>query len=256
MFEKNFFLIQIPFFPNPFSCSARFLWKRIPLNIKNTDVELEKIHSVYICLWNNDIAGFFKTINYEWSNNIAELMFELRGLFNSISFLLYFLSGIRIILCFFFVKLNRKNIQRNSWIGGQSIHVIVRGFSMQHVESDTWCYNRTVQQFGVGNSRRQFSTFDSTTSSTWSQSQYGNFWKFVSQINWFCVIFGKLTLCDRFNYIFVNPKSNNDINKHIKCKKNNHRLRKDSNLNKYFLHKRLEGFYLIVLPQRIAGDAR
>ncbi|XP_055299582.1 COP9 signalosome complex subunit 8 [Sitodiplosis mosellana] len=58
--------------------SARFLWKRIPLNVKTGNIELEKIHSVYICLWNNDIAGFFKIINYEWSNNIAELMFELR----------------------------------------------------------------------------------------------------------------------------------------------------------------------------------
>lgn len=62
------------------SCSARFLWKRIPIQFKAGNVELEKIHSVYICLWNNDIAGFFKIINYEWSNNIAELMFELRGL--------------------------------------------------------------------------------------------------------------------------------------------------------------------------------
>lgn len=62
-----------------FSCSARFLWKRIPLHIKSGNIELETIHSIYICLWNNDITGFFKTINYEWSNNIAELMFELRG---------------------------------------------------------------------------------------------------------------------------------------------------------------------------------
>lgn len=61
------------------SCSARFLWKRIPLQIKTGNVALEKIHNVYVCLWNNDIAGFFKIINYEWSSNIAELMFELRG---------------------------------------------------------------------------------------------------------------------------------------------------------------------------------
>lgn len=40
---------------------------------------MEKIHDVYICLWNNDIAGFFKAINYEWSNSVAEIMFELRG---------------------------------------------------------------------------------------------------------------------------------------------------------------------------------
>lgn len=61
------------------SCSARFLWKRIPSNIKAGNVELEKIHNVYVCLWNNDIAGFFKIINHEWSSNVAELMFELRG---------------------------------------------------------------------------------------------------------------------------------------------------------------------------------
>lgn len=62
-----------------FSCSARFLWKRIPANVKTGNVELEKIHKVYTCLWNNDIAGFFNAINYEWSSNIAEIMFELRG---------------------------------------------------------------------------------------------------------------------------------------------------------------------------------
>lgn len=51
----------------------------MPFNMKSGNVELEKIHAVYLCLWNNDIAGFFKAINYEWSNNIAELMEDLRG---------------------------------------------------------------------------------------------------------------------------------------------------------------------------------
>lgn len=64
------------------SSSARFLWKRIPANAKTGNVEMEKIHDVYVCLWNNDFAGFFKAINYEWSSSVAEIMFELRGKHN------------------------------------------------------------------------------------------------------------------------------------------------------------------------------
>lgn len=60
--------------------NARFLWKRIPHTVKQGNVELEKIWSIYNHLWNNDVTGFFKAINYEWSNNVAELMFELKGI--------------------------------------------------------------------------------------------------------------------------------------------------------------------------------
>lgn len=60
-------------------CSARFLWKRIPSNIKSSDPELEKIWIVFDHLWYNNISGFFKAINHEWSNNVAELMYELKG---------------------------------------------------------------------------------------------------------------------------------------------------------------------------------
>lgn len=60
-------------------CSARFLWKRIPQNVKSSNVELDKIYTVFNHLWHNNISGFFKAINHEWSNNVAELMFELKG---------------------------------------------------------------------------------------------------------------------------------------------------------------------------------
>lgn len=33
---------------------------------------------VYQCLWNNDLPGFYKEVNYEWSRNVAETMFELK----------------------------------------------------------------------------------------------------------------------------------------------------------------------------------
>lgn len=51
----------------------------MPASAKTGNVEMEKIYDVYICLWNNDTAGFFKAINYEWPSNVAEIMFELRG---------------------------------------------------------------------------------------------------------------------------------------------------------------------------------
>lgn len=63
------------------SVSARFLWKRIPQSVKSANAELEKMYTVYNFLWHNNIAGFFKAINHEWSNTVAELMFELKGKF-------------------------------------------------------------------------------------------------------------------------------------------------------------------------------
>lgn len=59
--------------------NARFLWKRIPATVKQGNVELEKIWTIYNYLWTNDVSNFFKTIAYEWSTNVAELMFELKG---------------------------------------------------------------------------------------------------------------------------------------------------------------------------------
>uniref|UniRef100_A0A182J4N1 CSN8/PSMD8/EIF3K domain-containing protein n=1 Tax=Anopheles atroparvus TaxID=41427 RepID=A0A182J4N1_ANOAO len=58
--------------------SARFLWKRIPQNMKAGHSELEQMYKVYVSLWNNDTAGFYKAINHDWSKHVSELMFELK----------------------------------------------------------------------------------------------------------------------------------------------------------------------------------
>ncbi|KFB43040.1 AGAP008857-PA-like protein [Anopheles sinensis] len=40
--------------------------------------ELEQMYKVYVSLWNNDTAGFYKAINHDWSKHVSELMFELK----------------------------------------------------------------------------------------------------------------------------------------------------------------------------------
>ncbi|XP_052897614.1 COP9 signalosome complex subunit 8 [Anopheles moucheti] len=61
--------------------SARFLWKRIPQNMKTGNVELDQMYKVYVALWNNNTAGFYKAINHDWSKHVSELMFELKEKF-------------------------------------------------------------------------------------------------------------------------------------------------------------------------------
>lgn len=63
-----------------FRCNARFLWKRIPNNVKEGNKELEQMHQVFKCLWNNNMVQFNEAINFEWSRDVAELMFELKGI--------------------------------------------------------------------------------------------------------------------------------------------------------------------------------
>lgn len=65
-----------------FRCNARFLWKRIPNNVKEGNKELEQMHQVFKCLWNNNMVQFNEAINFEWSRDVAELMFELKGIEN------------------------------------------------------------------------------------------------------------------------------------------------------------------------------
>ncbi|EAT40448.1 AAEL007821-PA [Aedes aegypti] len=58
--------------------NARYLWKRIPPSVKTGHSELEQMYKVFQCQWNNDTAGFYKAINYDWSKHVSELMFELK----------------------------------------------------------------------------------------------------------------------------------------------------------------------------------
>lgn len=60
------------------SANARYLWKRIPSSVKCGNVELDKLWTVYVSLWQNDLITFFKAVSFSWSPNVAELMSELR----------------------------------------------------------------------------------------------------------------------------------------------------------------------------------
>lgn len=123
--------------------------------------------------------------------------YEVRP-YSILSYFFSFFDSKFIVGIFYVYLIYRKDVQRDSWFDCQSIHVIVRGFSMQHVESDARRHSRAVQQFRMGNSRRRLSAFDCTTPSARSQSQHRIIRKSVGQIDGFRVIFGELTLCDRF----------------------------------------------------------
>lgn len=69
---------------------ARFLWKRIPQNLKNA--ELEQLYKVFESLWHNRFAQFYIQINYNWSPSIARIMIELKGEFPSAPKLLLILK--------------------------------------------------------------------------------------------------------------------------------------------------------------------
>lgn len=48
--------------------------------MKEGNKELEQMHQVFKCLWNNNMVQFNEAINFEWSRDVAELMFELKGI--------------------------------------------------------------------------------------------------------------------------------------------------------------------------------
>lgn len=119
-----------------------------------------------------------------------------------------FLQILELTLVFRWI-FTRKNVQRDSGIDFKSVYVTLRGFPVQHVESDAWCYNGAVQQFGMGNPRRQLSTVDFTTSSARCQSQHGIGRKSLGQINGFRFLPGNLIhwKIDQHRLHLINPLS-------------------------------------------------
>ena len=68
-FNFNFYVFRI---------SARFLWKRIPVAVKNGNQEIDQMHKIYECLWKNEMIEFYKLMDYKWSQGVAEVMYELK----------------------------------------------------------------------------------------------------------------------------------------------------------------------------------
>jgi len=59
--------------------NANYLWKRMPQSIKIGNKELERMRQIYRHLLDNDYPAFYRTIEFEWSRNIVEIMFELKN---------------------------------------------------------------------------------------------------------------------------------------------------------------------------------
>uniref|UniRef100_A0A1B6CHB9 CSN8/PSMD8/EIF3K domain-containing protein n=1 Tax=Clastoptera arizonana TaxID=38151 RepID=A0A1B6CHB9_9HEMI len=60
-------------------CNAKFLWKRIPLSIKTTNVEVGQIWEVGKAMWQRDFPAVYSAIAaVQWSEGVAPIMKVLR----------------------------------------------------------------------------------------------------------------------------------------------------------------------------------
>lgn len=63
-----------------FSNSARFLWKSIPLEIKESRPEIVAVWKIGQCLWTRDYAGVYNAIRgFDWSAEIAGMVVAFSG---------------------------------------------------------------------------------------------------------------------------------------------------------------------------------
>jgi len=57
--------------------SARFLWKRIPHDLKKNSTELQAIWKIGKCTWQRDYVELYKAFNNNWeplNKTLAELL--------------------------------------------------------------------------------------------------------------------------------------------------------------------------------------
>ncbi|KAJ9578918.1 hypothetical protein L9F63_004875 [Diploptera punctata] len=55
-------------------CNAKYLWKRIPQNVKNSHAELGLIWKVGQKMWLRDFPGVYAALNADWSENVGHIM--------------------------------------------------------------------------------------------------------------------------------------------------------------------------------------
>ncbi|PSN42702.1 hypothetical protein C0J52_23397 [Blattella germanica] len=60
-------------------CNAKYLWKRIPQNVKNSHAELVNIWKVGQKMWQRDFPGLYAALNVDWSENVGNIMNALLG---------------------------------------------------------------------------------------------------------------------------------------------------------------------------------
>lgn len=60
--------------------NARFLWKSIPTNIKESRPEVVAAWKIGQCLWTRDYAGVYGAIRgFEWSSDVADIVKAFEG---------------------------------------------------------------------------------------------------------------------------------------------------------------------------------
>ncbi|ETK82624.1 hypothetical protein F441_12274 [Phytophthora nicotianae CJ01A1] len=57
---------------------ARFLWKRIPIEIKQMSEELRNVWEVSKALWQRNLAAAYAAMDYDWSPSLQELVEALK----------------------------------------------------------------------------------------------------------------------------------------------------------------------------------
>lgn len=60
-------------------CNAKYLWKRIPQNVKNSYAELACIWKVGQKMWQRDFLGVYTALTVDWSENVGYIMQALLG---------------------------------------------------------------------------------------------------------------------------------------------------------------------------------
>nr|CAD7201044.1 unnamed protein product [Timema douglasi] len=66
-------LLAIYLFQNDL-CNAKYLWKRIPQNVKTSHAELGLIWKVGQKLWMRDFPGVYTSLAVDWSENVSQIM--------------------------------------------------------------------------------------------------------------------------------------------------------------------------------------
>ncbi|XP_076441273.1 COP9 signalosome complex subunit 8-like [Babylonia areolata] len=56
------------------SLSCKFLWKRIPNNIKQANTELGLIWEVGQCMWKRNYPGIYEALKKDWSESVKPIM--------------------------------------------------------------------------------------------------------------------------------------------------------------------------------------
>ncbi|XP_076643558.1 COP9 signalosome subunit 8 [Halictus rubicundus] len=59
-------------------CNAKYLWKRIPADVKTENTELKQIWVVGQCMWQRDWAAVHAALNAEWSTDVSNIMNALK----------------------------------------------------------------------------------------------------------------------------------------------------------------------------------